>query len=103
MFRLVASADISVIPTEPNSVGNEFGIPNKLFESMMVGLPVVASDVPEVAQILAKTGAGVTYPAAMPQDPAALAAAVRRVCEDRAAWERCRDAGLRAAREEFNW
>jgi len=103
MFRLIASADAAVVPTEPNSVGNEFGIPNKLFESMMVGLPVVASDVPEVAQILRRTGAGETYPAAAPQDPAALATAIRSVCEDRARWEKLRAAGLAAARDELNW
>jgi glycosyltransferase involved in cell wall biosynthesis len=103
MFRLVASADAAVIPTEPNCVGHEFGIPNKLFESLMIGLPVVASAVPEVASILRRTGAGVTYPAAIPQDPTAFADAVRRLCEDRALWDSCRAAGLAAARDELNW
>jgi glycosyltransferase involved in cell wall biosynthesis len=103
MFRLVASADATVIPTEPNCVGHEFGIPNKLFESLMIGLPVVASDVPEVAAILRRTGAGVTYPAGTPADPGALASAVLRLCGDRAFWDRCRAAGLAAARDELNW
>ena len=102
MFRLVASADVSVVPTEPNSVGNEFGIPNKLFESMMAGVSIVASDVPEVASVLARTGAGATFPARSPQDPAAFAAAVRRVL-DPAVWQTCRAAGLAAARGEFHW
>ena len=71
MFRLIASADVGVIPTEPNTVGNRYGIPNKLFESLMAGLPVVASDVPEVADIIRTTRAGVLYPARMPQDAGA--------------------------------
>jgi len=103
MFRLAASADASIIPTEANCVGHEFGIPNKLFESMMIGMPIVASDMPEVAAILHRTGAGVAYPSAMPQAPAALADAARRLCGDAALWRRCRDAGLAAARDEFNW
>jgi hypothetical protein len=72
MFRLVASADVSVIPTEPNSVGNEFGLPNKFFESMMAGLPLVASATPAVKPILERVKAGLLYPAEMPQDPLVL-------------------------------
>ena len=48
MLRLVASADVGVVPTEPNSVGNALGLANKFFESMMVGLPMVASATPAV-------------------------------------------------------
>jgi glycosyltransferase involved in cell wall biosynthesis len=69
----------------------------------MIKLPIVASDVPEVAAILRRTGAGVTYPAGTPADPGALASAVLRLCGDRAFWDRCRAAGLAAARDELNW
>jgi glycosyltransferase involved in cell wall biosynthesis len=103
MFRLVASADVGLVPTEPNSEGNTYGLANKFFESMMAGLPLVASATPAVKPILERTKAGLLYPAEMPQDPAALAAAARRLCEDRALWASCREAALRAARDEFNW
>ncbi len=100
MLRLVASADVGLVPTEANSVGNEFGLPNKLFESMMVGLPIAATEMPEVASILRRTGAGVLCP---PASPGALADSARRLCDDRALWDSCRAAGLSAARREFNW
>lgn len=103
MFRLVASADVGLIPTEPNTVGNRLGIPNKLFESLMSGLPVVASDVPEVAAIVRETGAGVLYPSATPQNPAALAEGIHTLLSDRALWETCSEAGLRASRQQLNW
>jgi glycosyltransferase involved in cell wall biosynthesis len=103
MFRLIASADVGLIPTEPNTVGNRLGIPNKLFESLMAGLPVVASDVPEVARIVRETGAGVLYPSAMPQSAAALAEGIHTLLTDRALWETCSEAGLRAARATLNW
>lgn len=103
MFRLIASADVGVVPTEPNTVGNVHGIPNKLFECLMGGLPVAASDVPEVAQIVRRTGAGVLYPARLDQDPEPLADAVRALLDDRSLHETCREACLAAARAEFNW
>jgi glycosyltransferase involved in cell wall biosynthesis len=103
MFRLVASADVGLVPTEPNSEGNTYGLANKFFESMMAGLPMVAAATPAVEPILARVKAGLLYPAAMPQDPAALAAAARRVCEDAALWASCRETALTAARDEFNW
>lgn len=103
MLRLAASADVSVVPTEMNSVGNTYGLANKFFESMMCGVPMVASATPAVKPVMERVGAGLLYPAESPQDPAALAAAARRLCEDRALWTSCREAGLRAARDEFNW
>jgi glycosyltransferase involved in cell wall biosynthesis len=103
MFLYVASADVGLVPTEPNTVGNRLGLPNKLFESLMAGLPVVASDVPEVGAIVRRTGAGVLYPARLPQDPAALAEGVHTLLSDPDLARACREQGLRAAREELNW
>jgi glycosyltransferase involved in cell wall biosynthesis len=103
MFRLVASADVGLVPTEPNSEGNTYGLANKFFESMMAGLPLVASATPAVKPILERVKAGLLYAAETPQDPAALAAAARRLCEDAKLWDSCRAAALRAARDEFNW
>jgi glycosyltransferase involved in cell wall biosynthesis len=103
MYDLVASADVGVIPTEPNTVGNTYGIPNKLFESLMAGTPVVASDVPEVGAIVRRTGAGVLYPSRTPQDPGALAEGIHTLLYDRPLWETCSAAGLAAAKGELNW
>ena len=103
MLRLVASADVGLVPTEPNSVGNAFGLANKFFESMMVGLPIVAAATPAVEPLLARVKAGLLYPADVPQDSAAIARAVRTLCEDEPLWRSCREAGLAAARDEFNW
>jgi glycosyltransferase involved in cell wall biosynthesis len=103
MLRIVASADVGLVPTEPNSVGNAFGLANKFFESMMVGLPMVAAATPAVSDVLQRVKAGLLYPADAPQDAAAIARAVRALCDDEALWRSCREAGLAAARDEFNW
>ena len=103
MFTLIASADAAIIPTEPNSAGNRFGVPTKLFESMMAGLPLVAAGLPDVDALVRSTGAGVLYPPAEHGDPHVIADAVRRLFATPETWQTCRAAGLRAARDEFNW
>ena len=52
--------------------------PNKLFEAMAAGVPVVASDLPGMAPIVREIGAGLLVD---PTDPAAIAAACRRILD----------------------
>ncbi len=103
MFRLIAAADVALIPLEPTSEGHRYALPNKLFESMMAGLPIVASDVVEIARVLEETGAGVTYPASLTQSPDDIAAAIERVLADPEAARQMGAAGRQAARERYNW
>ena len=61
-------------------------LPMKMFEAMGMGLPVVlAAPEGEASRLLLDTGAGVWVP---PEDPAALAGAIRSLHGDRAARER---------------
>jgi glycogen(starch) synthase len=103
LVRLVASADVAVVPTEPSTPVNRMGIPARLFMAIAAGLPVVASDTTEVAAIVRRTGAGVLYPARSPQDPAALAEGVHLLLNDGSLAATCAEAAARAAREELNW
>jgi glycosyltransferase involved in cell wall biosynthesis len=57
-------------------------LPSKMFEAMACGTPVVLSARGEAATVLEEAGAGLVVP---PEDPAALAAAIRRLKDHRAA------------------
>jgi glycosyltransferase involved in cell wall biosynthesis len=70
------------------------GAPVAVLEAMAAGLPVVATDVGDVATILPAT-AGVLVP---PGDPAALAAAVSRLLDDPGARRAMGEAGRQLAR-----
>lgn len=74
--------------------------PIKLFEYMAAGLPVIASDFPLWRQIVEGPGCGLLVD---PEDPGAIAAAIRWVVEhpDDAAEMGAR--GRQAVLEQYNW
>lgn len=97
----VASADVAAMPIQGDTLNHRLTTPNKLFEAMAAGVPVVASDLPGMAPIVRETGAGLLC---NPADPADIARAIGIILDatpqERAAY---RDRALAAARETYNW
>jgi glycosyltransferase involved in cell wall biosynthesis len=96
-----ASADVMVMPIQPTTVNHRFTTPNKLWEAIAAGTPVVAGDLPGMAEVIRETRAGLLCD---PTSPASIAAAIRTVLDlpddERAAM---RERALEAARERYNW
>lgn len=100
----VADADVAVMPIQASTLNHRLSTPNKLFESLAAGVPVVASDLPGMRPIVTGDPAGPLGELCDPTDPASIAAAIRRILdrppEARAVLrERCRTAAL----ERWNW
>jgi glycosyltransferase involved in cell wall biosynthesis len=97
----VASADVAAMPIEGNTLNHRLTTPNKLFEAMSAGVPLVASDLPGMAAIVRETGAGVLCD---PDDPADIAGKISSILEaavvERQAY---RERALAAARSRYNW
>jgi glycosyltransferase involved in cell wall biosynthesis len=97
----VASADVAAMPIEGDTLNHRLTTPNKLFEALAAGVPVVTSDLPGMAAIVRQTGAGLTCD---PADPSDIARAIRAILEapaaERAAY---RERALAAARATYNW
>ena len=101
LLAWIASADAAVMAIEDTSPNYRFTTPNKLFEAMAAGVPVVASDLPGMAAIVRETGCGVLVD---PGSVESIAEGLRQVLlatpEDRAAMvERC----VRAHLDTYDW
>jgi len=58
VVKYAASADIGIVPIQNACKSYYYCSPNKLFESMMAGLPVAASDFPELRRVIEETNCG---------------------------------------------
>jgi glycosyltransferase involved in cell wall biosynthesis len=92
-----ATCGLCVFHPEPNHVE---AVPNKLFEYMAAGLPVVASNFPFWHHFVADVGAGVMVD---PLDPESIAAGLQQILDDPGRAANMGAAGRQAVRDRFNW
>ena len=95
-----ASADIGILLYRNDCRNNYYCAPNKLFEYMMMGLPMIAANYPGLLPLVEGEGVGLCVD---PESPQAIAAAVNRLAADPDRRERMRQNGLRLAKDRYNW
>jgi glycosyltransferase involved in cell wall biosynthesis len=71
LLRYTASADAGLIPYLANCLNTRYCTPNKLFEMVAAGIPIVASDLPELRRLVAGHGIGLVGDTATPEGLAA--------------------------------
>ncbi len=101
LLEWTASADVMLMAIQPTSLNHKFTTPQKLWEAIAAGVPVVASDLPGMAEVVREVGCGALCD---PTDPASIAAAIRDLLAmpaDARAEMRART--LAAARDRYNW
>lgn len=84
------SHDMLVVPSVVHTNGDRDGIPNVIMEALSCRMPVVATDVCGIREVVEDGVTGLLVPQ---RDPAALADAVRRMLSDRQAAQRMAEAG----------
>jgi glycosyltransferase involved in cell wall biosynthesis len=94
-----AGADVGLALIQNVSLSYFLSLPNKLFEYVAAGLPVVASDFPELRGVVEGRGLGVVC---APDDTDAIAHAIAWTLDDPERHERLR-AAARAAGAELTW
>lgn len=92
--ELLACCDLSVLPSEAE------GLPNSVLEAMAAGLPVVATCVGGVPEIIRNGMDGLLVP---PRDPTALAEAILRALCDPDLAKRLAAAGQERVRTRFSF
>ena len=95
----VASADLGVVLFEPVEMNNYFASPNKLFDYLMAGVPIIASDLPEIARLVDSLKVGCLVDQG---DPIDIGRGVVEVL-DSADYGGMRDRAQRAATDLYNW
>jgi glycosyltransferase involved in cell wall biosynthesis len=89
---ILAAADLFVLPSLSE------GFPFVLLEALAMGLPVVASQVNGVPELIGDHKTGLLVP---PRDPQALATAIREVLSDSTAASKMGAAGRAVVEERF--
>jgi glycosyltransferase involved in cell wall biosynthesis len=104
LLEWVVDADVGVMAIQTSTLNHYLSTPNKLFECLSAGVPVVASDFPEIRRIVAGDAAGPLGILCRPDDPADVARGIRSIL-DLSAGERLalRLRCLTAAHERWNW
>lgn len=65
--KYTMSADIGVIPYLPDCLNNYYCTPNKLFEFVAAGLPIIASNLPEIRKIVQGHQIGLVVDSSSPE------------------------------------
>jgi glycosyltransferase involved in cell wall biosynthesis len=95
------SADVVVMPIQGATENHRLTTPTRLFDALGAGVPVVASNLPGMAAIVAETGCGVLCD---PSDPGSIGVALRDVLEASPEQRAAFSAGaLAAASGRFGW
>jgi len=96
----LSRGDIGVILMDPTENNMLAGPPNKLFNYMMAGLPVVSTDLPETSRIVLETGCGVIV---RDREPRTLVSELSRLIEDGERRRCLGESGKRAVLNKYNW
>jgi glycosyltransferase involved in cell wall biosynthesis len=95
-----ASADVGVSPIEDACLNYRYSLPNKLFQYMAAGLPVVASHFDQVREVVEGCAAGLTVD---PSSAADMARAIRALVDDPGMSARMGENARAAVEARYNW
>jgi glycosyltransferase involved in cell wall biosynthesis len=95
----LAAAHVVAAPSVPTKAGKREGIPIVLMEALACGLPVVASELSGIPELVEHERTGLLVP---PRDARALALALRRLHDDEALGRKLGAAGRKKVLREFD-
>jgi colanic acid/amylovoran biosynthesis glycosyltransferase len=95
----LAQSQIFVFPARRDEAGDQDNLPTVLIEAMASGLPIVASSLAGIPEIITDQINGILVPQ---RDPEALASAIRNLLLDSKERQRLGASGLSTARAKFS-
>jgi glycosyltransferase involved in cell wall biosynthesis len=104
LLSWIASADVGIMVSLRTTLNHWLATPNKLFECLAAGVPVVASDFPLLRRIVMEDPRGPLGVVCDPTDVRAIARSIASVVRaDPATAEALRQRCLGAAHDRWNW
>ena len=98
LFNYTSLADIGICPGKDLGLNAHFSLPNKIFEYIKAGTPLVVTDLPEWRRIVNQYGVGIVAEGVTPDK---FAEAVEKI-SDPARLSQCRE-NCRTAARELTW
>jgi len=99
LIPFISSCDIGLAIYSKNSLNNFYATPNKLFEYIMAGIPIIGSNFPEMKNIIEGEGIGLTVD---PDNPKEIASCINKLIEDKSLYDKMQKK-LERARQKYNW
>lgn len=100
VIRRTLQSDLLFALYDPGVPNNRYASPNKLFEAMMCGKPILVSDETSMAEIVRKEDCGVVVPY---RDVSAIKHAIRMLRSDPTLCKRLGENGRRAYETKYSW
>ena len=94
--ELLVSTGIGLVTMSDGPINHRIALPNKLFQSISAGIPVVASDLPQTAAVVTDARLGTLY---TPGDTASFDRAVKTLADDYPSFV----SAVAAAQHRFDW
>jgi glycosyltransferase involved in cell wall biosynthesis len=101
LLTWTASADLGLLAVKPDfSLSVKYSLPNKLFEYLMAGLPVLTSEMVAIEETVLNYHAGAVV---RDLDPQVVAKAINTLLADKQEWSRMRGKALEASKNDLCW
>ena len=97
--KYAASADLGLAPIEDCCLSYRYCLPNKVLEYIAAGLPIAASSLPDIKNVIDGNQIGATFEPSSPQD---IARAIDYILSDQTRYDRMRKNALVAA-QKYTW
>jgi glycosyltransferase involved in cell wall biosynthesis len=99
MMQYTMNADLGITVDKPTSLNYKLSLPNKIFDYIRAGIPVLASNLVEVARIVNQYNVGIVIPEV---EPKAIAAAIQKF-RDGTIDNNELKINLKRASDDLNW
>ncbi|MBN2639261.1 MAG: glycosyltransferase [Bacteroidales bacterium] len=99
LMKYTAASDLGLSMDKGISLNYLYSLPNKLFDYLHAGIPVLVSDLPELKNVIEKYNVGIIIPSHIPVD---IAEKINVVLADSDQMDEWRKNAIKAS-EELNW